>query len=942
MQLKPICLSIALMLGATVTPLLMAAEAKLPAAKADTTKVGVTKAAKFSVAPGIAATLYTSVEGVTEYRLSNGMRVLFAPDASKPTTTVNVTYLVGSRHESYGETGMAHLLEHMVFKGTKTRSNIMDELSKRGMQFNGTTFYDRTNYYETFPANEDNLRWALNMEADRMVNSLIARSALDTEFSVVRNEMEIGENNPVGVLWKQLSAVTFDWHNYGHSTIGARSDVEGVKIENLQAFYHKFYQPDNAVLMVAGKFDTAATLAQIEKSFGVLAKPTRLLEKSWTREAPRDGMREITVRRVGDQQVAAVLYPTSSGSHVDAAALSVLGDILGATPNGRLHKQLVETKLAVGAGNMAFQLAEPGYSMYLAILSKDQSIETAKKSLIATVEGVGKQAVTDDELKRAKTNLLNALEKTINDPQRLCVSMSESIAMGDWRLFFIGRDRIEAVKIEDVQRVAQNYFKEDNRSFGQFLPITTPDRAEIPAVPDVAKLVDGYKGRTAVAAGETFDTSTANLDKRTEKSTLANGAKLALLSKKTRGETVNGRFVLHFGNEKNLFGHSMNADLAADMLMRGSSKLSRAEIDTRLGELKAKLSISGSGQNLNINFDTVRASLPALLDLLKDVLRAPAFPASEFELLQKENLAALERARNEPQSVASNLLSQKHNAAYAKGDIRFKDDIDTSIANYSAAKLAAVKEFYSGFYGANHAEFVLVGDFDSAEMKTKLNAAFGDWNSPAAFTRVVSLGIPAAASKQSAETADKANAMYLAELPFSLKDSSPDYAALTLANTVLGGGVKSRLFERLRQKEGISYGAGSGLSIPALDDTASVTVYAMFAPQNLSKLQNAVQEEMTRFAKDGISAAELADAKQSLAQERSIRRAQDPAVAGAIRSQVFIGRTMEFEAGVDSKIAALTLDEVNAAIRKYIQPEQFTHVYAGDFAGAAKKAAKTN
>lgn len=934
MQLKPICLSIALMLGASVTPLLMAADAKPVAAKAVATKSVLTKAS--------AATMYTAVEGVTEYRLTNGMRVLLAPDASKPTTTVNVTYLVGSRHESYGETGMAHLLEHMVFKGTKSRSNIMDELSKRGMQFNGTTFYDRTNYYETFPANEDNLRWALEMEADRMVNSLIAKKALDTEFSVVRNEMEIGENNPVGVLWKQLSAVTFDWHNYGHSTIGARSDVEGVKIENLQAFYRKFYQPDNAVLMVAGKFDTASTLAQIEKSFGSLMKPTRVLEKSWTREAPRDGTREITVRRVGDQQVAALLYPISAGSHADAAALSVLGDVLGSTPNGRLHKQLVETKQAVGVGNWAFELAEPGYSMYLAILSKDQDIAAAKKNLIGAVEGVAKQAVTEEELKRAKTNLLNAFEKTINDPQNLCVSMSESIAMGDWRLFFIARDRIEAVKIEDVQRVAQNYFKEDNRSFGQFLPVAKPDRAEIPAATDVVKLVDGYKGRAAVAAGETFDASTANLDKRTEKSTLANGAKLALLSKKTRGETVNGRFVLHFGNEKNLFGHSVHADLAADMLLRGTGKLSRAEIDTKLGELKAELSIRGAGQDLNINFDTVRASLPALLDLLKEVLRAPAFPASEFELLQKENLAVLESARNEPQSVASNVLSQKHNAPYLKGDIRYQDDIDASIANYSAAKLAAVKEFYSGFYGANHAELALVGDFDKAEMKAKLNAAFGDWNSPAAFARVVSVGVPAAASMQSVETADKANAMYLAELPFILKDSSPDYAALTLANTVLGGGVKSRLFERLRQKEGISYGAGSDLSIFALDDTASVTVYAMFAPQNLSKLQNAVQEEMTRFVKDGISATELADAKQALAQERSIHRAQDPAVAGAIRRQVFIGRTMAFEASVDSKIAALTLDEVNAAIRKYIKPLEFTHVYAGDFAGAAKKATKSN
>ena len=240
---------------ATVIAAALVFSALSPAIAAEAASAPSVKAAKASKATLVQPVKVTSVEGITEYRLANGLRVLLAPDASKPTTTVNVTYLVGSRHENYGETGMAHLLEHMVFKGTKTRGNLMQELGKRGMQFNGTTFFDRTNYFETFPASDDNLKWALEMEADRMVNSLVARKDLETEFSVVRNELERGENNPPQVLWKQMSAVTFDWHNYGKTTIGARADVENVRIENLQAFYRKYYQPDNAVLLVAGKFD---------------------------------------------------------------------------------------------------------------------------------------------------------------------------------------------------------------------------------------------------------------------------------------------------------------------------------------------------------------------------------------------------------------------------------------------------------------------------------------------------------------------------------------------------------------------------------------------------------------------------------------------------------------------------------------------------------------
>ena len=406
------------------------------------------------------------VEGITEYRLSNGLRVLLAPDASKPTTTVNITYLVGSRHENYGETGMAHLLEHLVFKGTKTRGNVFEELGKRGMAFNGTTFYDRTNYYETFPANPDNLKWALEMEADRMVNSLIARKDLETEFSVVRNEMESGENNPHMMLWQRMASTAFDWHNYGKSTIGARTDVENVKIENLQNFYRKYYQPDNAVLLVAGKFEAASTLALIQQVFGVIPKPNRVIEPTYTQDPAQDGNREVTVRRTGDVQLSAVLYHTAAGSHVDSAAMAALSEVLGGTPNGRLHKNMVEKKLAVNVSPWNFELAERGYVLFMAELSKTQNLTEARKVLLEELEGLQKRPFTEEELKRAKASLLSDIDKTINDPQKLAVQLSESIANGDWRLFFLQRDRIENLKLADLQSVATNYFKESNRTLG--------------------------------------------------------------------------------------------------------------------------------------------------------------------------------------------------------------------------------------------------------------------------------------------------------------------------------------------------------------------------------------------------------------------------------------------------------------------------------------------
>jgi zinc protease len=881
---------------------------------------------------------HTTVEGISEFRLANGMRVLLAPDASKPTTTVNLTYLVGSRHEHYGETGMAHLLEHLVFKGTHSRGNLMEELSKRGMQFNGTTFYDRTNYFETFPANEDHLAWALEMEADRMVNSRIAREDLEKEFSVVRNEMESGENDPWRSLWQYMAATAFDWHNYGKSTIGARSDVENVRIENLQAFYRKYYQPDNAVLIVSGKFDPAKTLSLIERQFGALPKPQRTLAPTYTLDPVQNGAREVTVARVGDTQLAGLLYRTAAASHKDSAALAALAEILAGTPNGRLYKGLVEGKKAVSIAPWNFELAEPGYIVFFAELSKTQKIADARRVMQDTLEQIKKTPITETELKRAKASLMADLDKVLNDPQRLAIQLSENIASGDWRLFFLSRDWVEALTVADVQKAAENYFKESNRTFGQFVPTPAPDRVKMPEPVNVAALVEGYKGRAAVAEGEAFDVSPANIDARTLRASLPSGMKLSLVPKKTRGETVQGLLRLDFGDTKSLAGKATVSDLTADMLLRGAGKLSRSELAAKLDELKAKVQVNGRGQTLTVRFDTVRKHLPEVMQLLHDALRAPSFPAAEFELLVKENLTQIDAQRSEPQALASQALGKAADP-YPKGDVRSFQTFDEAAASVKATKLEDVQRFHQQFYGASQGKFSLVGDFDAAQVQAQMQSLFGNWKSKASYARLTTLPSKLVGGQTQIETPDKANAMYLAQLPLALKDDSADHLALSLVNKVLGGGPKSRLFERLRQKEGISYGAGSQLMASPFEAVGSLTMFAIYAPSNLAKLQTGVREELERLLREGISAPELDDAKKALLEQGKISRAQDAALTGGLVFQIDTGRTMKFVQQREEDLVKVSLEEVNAALRRLIDPSKLAHVYAGDFAGAAKKAA---
>ncbi|MDL5045093.1 pitrilysin family protein [Oscillatoria amoena NRMC-F 0135] len=880
-----------------------------------------------------------TVEGITEYKLNNGLRVLLFPDQSKQTITVNITYLVGSKHENYGETGMAHLLEHLVFKGTPKHPNIPQELTEHGARPNGTTWTDRTNYFETFNATEENLKWALDLEADRMVNSFIAKKDLDSEMTVVRNEFEMGENNPFRVTMQRTMAAAFDWHNYGKSTIGARSDIENVSIDRLQAFYRKYYQPDNAVLVVAGKFEEGKTLDLINQYFGVIPKPVRVIEPTYTADPVQDGERTVTVRRVGDVQMVITAYRIPPAAHADYAAVQVLSNVLGTEPSGRLYKALVDTKKASSIGSFSFQWKEPGLMLNYAEVLKEKSLEDARVAMLKALDDTTKNPPTKEEVDRAKAELAKQIELMFNSSEQVGLVLSEAIGSGDWRLLHLTRDRIAAVTAEDVARVATHYLKPDNRTVGLFIPTENPDRAEIPAAPDVEELVKNYKGKQNVAQGEAFDPSPANIDLRTNRFTLQNEAKVALLSKKTRGESVRMNITLRLGDEKSLPGKSTAGQLTASMLDKGTSKLTRQQIKDEFDRLKANVSFFGTSRIVTASIETTRPNLVETINLVATILKDPVFSADEFEKLKNEQLANIETQRSEPQAIAPNRY-QRHVNPYPKSDPRYVETFDESMASLKAATLDEVKKFYKSFYGFTSGTTVsVVGDFDEAEIRKVITDNFENWKSPAAYKRLENKVLPVQVINESIETPDKANAMFIAGYNFELKDDHPDYPALLIGHYMLGGGfLNSRLAVRIRQKEGISYGVGSNVNIAVLDNASSFTAFAIYAPENAAKLEAAFMEEIKKVVTEGFTADEVAAAKSGWLQQRTVSRAQDQGLANSLNNAMFLNRTLAWDEKLENSVNNLTAEQVNAAMKKHLDPSKINIVKAGDFAKAKSKA----
>lgn len=826
---------------------------------------------------------------------------------------------------------MAHLLEHLQFKGTPTHRNIPQELTEHGARTNATTWFDRTNFFETLQSTDANLQWALGLEADRMVHSFIAKSDLDSEMTVVRNEFERGENDPGSVLEERVFSTAFLWHNYGHSTIGARSDIEHVPIDRLQAFYHRYYQPDNAVLLVAGRFDEPKTLAAVQSLFGAIPAPSRALPAVYTQEPTQDGERSVTLRRTGEVGQVLVGYHIPSGSHPDAAPLDLLVRILADSPSGRLYAALVDTKKAARVGGEQYQLRDPGYWLVGADTRKDQSLDEAKSIVLDTLDGLASHPITQAEVDRAKAADLKNIELSLNDSGRVGLELSEWISQGDWRLFFIHRDRLRVVTAADVNRVVQKYLKPSNRTVGLFVPTDAPDRAEIPATPDVASLVKDYKGDPVVAAGEAFDPSPENIERRAKRIALPNGVQVALLPKKTRGASVVVSATFRFGDETSLFGRSTDASLAGAMLMRGSTTHTRQQIREELDRLKARANVGGGATQAVLQIETTRENLPAVIALMAEVLREPAFPASEFDSLKQTRLASIEESRSEPVAIASRELA-RHLNPYPKGDVRYRQTMDEEIAELKAATVEKARRFYQEFYGASNAQLAVVGDFDEEAVVPILRERFASWKSPKPFARVVNVYTDAPPVNQTFETPDKANAVFMAAMNIPVRDDDADYPALVMANFMFGGGfLNSRLATRLRQKDGLSYGVNSTLQVSSLDRTAVFGASAIYAPQNAAKLEAAFKEELTRVLRDGFTAQELDAARAGWLQGRTVARAQDQQLAGRLATDLFVERTMKYDADLERKVAALTVDQVNAALRKYVSLDKMSVVKAGAF-----------
>ncbi|BCM94369.1 putative zinc protease [Abditibacteriota bacterium] len=882
----------------------------------------------------------TRLNGVQETELPNGLKVLTKEVHTAPVVYFSVWYKAGSANEQLGQSGMSHLLEHMMFKGTKTRKpgEISAMLQQNGAQFNATTFFDRTNYFETLAS--DRLELAMKLESDRMVNSLFDESEHQKEMTVVRSEYEGGENNPGSALTKAVRLAAYQVHPYRWTTIGFRSDIENISRDEMYAYYKKYYVPNNATIVMVGDFDTTTALANVQKYFGSI--PRRSIEQSFiTPEPEQQGERRVTVRRAGTVGQVEIAYHIPAFGNPDRYVFDVLEGALSGGRTARFFGALVQSGLASSAYAYDYGLRDADLISLSASAQPGKTNAELEKALLAEVEKLQNTPISADELKRAINQAEAAYIFSQDSVQAQGSQLGENAMRGDWRYGETYLENLRRVTPADVQRVARQYMVERNRTVGYFEPIlpgaATPQvrtaaNTDTPAPINPILLTPAVKTN---AAPQTVAAPARPTPTKSTRVVLGNGLTVVVQENHANPTVAVSGALLSAGAVFDPADKPGLADFTASQLSRGTQTRSLLDIARTLEDVGASTGVSGgqeyasvSGRSLSRDFDT-------MLDVLADEMRNPSFPADELEKARQQTLAGLEEARQDTGTLSDIAFM---NALYPAGHPYHSPTLDEQTAVIKNLKREDLVAFHSNHYAPERLVMTVVGDVDTAKAIASITKAFGRWAKKGNLPAISIPDVGAMAGKAATANAvkpvviavpDKAQADVIYGYAGHLKRSDPEFYRVVVLNTIMGSGLASRLGVNVRDRLGLVYGISS-----ATDASLGAGPFAVrfgSNPQNVDKAVAETRRQLTLAHDQGFSKEEVEKAISYITGTYAVTLSTNAAVAGQLLVAEVYGLGSDYIQKRNGYYQGVTVEQVNAAATKYLDPTLGTLVISGTY-----------
>lgn len=874
-----------------------------------------------------------SFRGIDQYRLkSNDMTILLVPDHTSPVFTFMVVYHVGSRNEAPGNTGSAHLLEHMIFnkstenfgraKGHKTFQETLYEAGADFSSTNMTTWYDRMNGYSTLPS--DKLELAMKIEADRLNRGLILDSERQSEMSVVRNEYEIGENNPWQALWKATIASALQAHPYHWSTIGYRSDIEGVTTEKLREHYKNFFHPNNSEALLVGDFDTEQALALFDREFGSFPKSSKPIPQVITTEPPQEGERRTIVQRPGTVGMVMIGWMRPGSLDADFIPLEVLNSILADGVNSRLYRALVEQGLATSVQANNFTLKDPYPLLVDATLAQGKTHAEVESAIKAAVAEIAEKGVTDEEVQRAQQQIEVAVIRSRDGTYNFASNLGEAIASANWKWFLTYIDNIKAVKAADVKRVASTYLVPQRATVGWFIPGEAIAQPATRVILSEAKDLPPSQPARSVAKAQD-DRSFAQ---RTTRKVLSNGIVLDVVENHSV-PTVAIRGIAFAGDTTAPAGKPAIPALTAKMLQRGTKSRTKEQIGALLDNAGATRFYGANTIEGVINVNGMSRDLPLLLDILADELKNPAFSAEELAKAKKELENDYLQAADNTFSRAYERLSQ---VVYREGHPYYVAGKDKLVASVNAATADDLRAFHRARYNGAGLILAIVGDVDAAKTIALVEKHLGGiaQGERISYASVARTSPGASAVREAVKMPGKANMNILIGTASGLRRTDPDYEAALIANAALGqNSLSSRIGKRVRDTEGLSYNLWSRYyNSDDIDGMWFVNVNV--APQNLAKAMKSTTEEIVKFGREGVTEAEVEAQKSFFAGNYQVGLGSNAGIASALVQAEKFGYGPKYLDEFPARIKAVTREQVNAATKKHFFPDKLHVIVAGD------------
>jgi len=857
--------------------------------------------------------------GIKEYKMtSNNLRVLLKKDKSAPVATFMVTYEVGSRNEAIGYTGSTHLLEHLMFKGSRkfntTKGNsVFQTLQSLGARMNATTWLDRTNYFAVLPS--EHLESLIEIEADRMRNAWIKEEDRQSEMTVVRNEFERGQNSPSGVLDEHIWATAYHAHPYHHSTIGWKEDIENVSIERLKEFYDTFYWPNNATAIAIGDFEEKDALAMIKKHFGKIRKSTKPIPEVYTAEPEQEGIRTVTLKRAGQQGIVGVAHKTPSATNKDAAAFMVLSSILSSGKNSRFYKNITDKGLTTSIYIWDSLFKDPGLFTVYANLSPDVKHKTVESLIIQEYEKIKTDGVTEAEVKKAQAQLVAAMKFSQDGSYAIASGLNEAIASGDWTLYTTYSEKIKNVTKEDVQRVVVEYFKEDLSTIGYFIPKNKGAQGERAITS--AKELEKIKKKYITGVEE------ESLSSKIVQSEPISGVRLFSLERGSGVVTMQGSFL---GGDVYSNENRRVSDMVVSMLDQGTKNMSKFEISEKLESVGARLNFFNGQARVGFSGKFLEEDTEMVFEIMADQIKNPLFSEQELEKVKKRAIAGYKRSK---ESTRGNAMNNMLEAFYGKDHQNSPTNPDQAIEDIKNITAQNLEEYHRKNYGTGSMVIVVVGDIKHQELEKMVKEGFGGWKKSPLNTKQEERVASKKAGKVYLTMQDKTSTDFLVGTALEIDRYHPDYLPLYLGTHTLGGNFSARLMQTVRVKEGLTYGINSSLSGFGNGNDGYWMVGGTFAPQLLSKGESSTLREIKLWLEKGITQKELDVTKSTLTGGFQVGFDTTGGLASGILSAVVTHNSLEYLDSYPEQVKKITLDQVNEAIKKYITLDGLYRVAAG-------------